>query len=312
MIKDQQFLEDADAIIAEVQEWLESPTGPPDGINIFLQSHGHSHSAPSNQCFEFFIYSVREIAYLHIKHRILGALVGVHPRFSAQNDQHSLPLKLMREEAQLLRELEPTVKFVEIPTDSVWMDHHANYQHRQDEHRVSAQKALLNWKEQREARGLSLEKEAADLENPETARVHLKTVVDFLSAVRRTIPPTYDDQRQGYIEKDPEDIFKHDEDGIRLARYLVYRDLHARGYWLTSGLKFGGDFLVYHGDPNAFHSQFIAIVIDHDEPHFSMMDLVAAGRLGTSTRKTVLLAMAGKKIDAPIYHSVGWAGSGKS
>jgi tRNA splicing endonuclease len=30
-------------------------------------------------------------------------------------------------------------------------------------------------------------------------------------------------------------------------RYAVFADLHQRGYFLSSGLKFGGDFLVYPG-----------------------------------------------------------------
>ncbi|KAK2162608.1 hypothetical protein LSH36_95g04074 [Paralvinella palmiformis] len=30
-----------------------------------------------------------------------------------------------------------------------------------------------------------------------------------------------------------------------ILHYRVYRDLYDKGYWLTSGGKFGGDFLVY-------------------------------------------------------------------
>lgn len=32
------------------------------------------------------------------------------------------------------------------------------------------------------------------------------------------------------------------------TRYCVFRDLWGRGYYVTSGSKFGGDFLVYPGE----------------------------------------------------------------
>jgi hypothetical protein len=41
----------------------------------------------------------------------------------------------------------------------------------------------------------------------------------------------------------------------------VFADLHAQGYFLTSGSKFGGDFLAYPGDPNLYHAQFVVRVL---------------------------------------------------
>jgi hypothetical protein len=44
-------------------------------------------------------------------------------------------------------------------------------------------------------------------------------------------------------------------------RMAVFADLHSRGYFLTSGSKFGGDFLAYPGDPNLYHAQFVVRVL---------------------------------------------------
>jgi hypothetical protein len=44
-------------------------------------------------------------------------------------------------------------------------------------------------------------------------------------------------------------------------RVAVFADLHSRGYFLTSGSKFGGDFLAYPGDPNLYHAQFVVRVL---------------------------------------------------
>jgi tRNA splicing endonuclease len=44
-------------------------------------------------------------------------------------------------------------------------------------------------------------------------------------------------------------------------RMAVFADLHEKGYFLTSGSKFGGDFLAYPGDPNLYHAQFVVRVL---------------------------------------------------
>lgn len=89
-------------------------------------------------------------------------------------------------------------------------------------------------------------------------------------------------------------------------RYSVYRDLWERGFFLSAAGKFGGDFLVYPGDPLRFHAHYIAQCWAPDDP-IPLQDLVSAGRLGTSVRKTVLLCspQPGGKV---VYTSLQWAG----
>ncbi|KFO36497.1 tRNA-splicing endonuclease subunit Sen34 [Fukomys damarensis] len=71
-------------------------------------------------------------------------------------------------------------------------------------------------------------------------------------------------------------------------RYSIYRDLWERGFFLSAAGKFGGDFLVYPGDPLRFHAHYIAQCWAPEDP-IPLQDLVSAGRLGTSVRKTLLL-----------------------
>uniref|UniRef100_A0A2R9BM63 tRNA-splicing endonuclease subunit Sen34 n=1 Tax=Pan paniscus TaxID=9597 RepID=A0A2R9BM63_PANPA len=71
-------------------------------------------------------------------------------------------------------------------------------------------------------------------------------------------------------------------------RYSIYRDLWERGFFLSAAGKFGGDFLVYPGDPLRFHAHYIAQCWAPEDT-IPLQDLVAAGRLGTSVRKTLLL-----------------------
>ncbi|XP_006868180.1 PREDICTED: tRNA-splicing endonuclease subunit Sen34 [Chrysochloris asiatica] len=89
-------------------------------------------------------------------------------------------------------------------------------------------------------------------------------------------------------------------------RYGVYRDLWERGFFLSAAGKFGGDFLVYPGDPLRFHAHYIAQCWAAGDP-IPLQDLVSAGRLGTSVRKTLLLCSP-QPDGKVVYTSLQWAG----
>jgi tRNA-splicing endonuclease subunit Sen34 len=61
-----------------------------------------------------------------------------------------------------------------------------------------------------------------------------------------------------------------------------------RGLWCMNGLRFGGAFAVYPGDPLRYHSHYTAQLVLPSES-VPMTTLVANGRLGTAVKKTHLL-----------------------
>ncbi|KAK3379962.1 hypothetical protein B0T24DRAFT_176678 [Lasiosphaeria ovina] len=67
--------------------------------------------------------------------------------------------------------------------------------------------------------------------------------------------------------------------------------LNARGYFITPGLRFGGDYSVYPGDPFRFHAHYLANSYGWDE-EIPMLDLLTSGRLGTAVKKSYLLGAA--------------------
>jgi len=77
-------------------------------------------------------------------------------------------------------------------------------------------------------------------------------------------------------------------------RYTVYRDLRERGLVATPGIKYGCDFAVYRGGPGVDHAPFIVQVKKVDES-LSASEMVKAGRLATTVRKTFIIAMVGDK-----------------
>ena len=89
-------------------------------------------------------------------------------------------------------------------------------------------------------------------------------------------------------------------------RYKVFCDLWEKGYYITQGGKFGGDYLVYPGDPFRFHSYFVVSVIPWNKK-LSPLELITIGRLGSSTKKTSVLASVNCR-GKIIYTSLQWPG----
>lgn len=73
-------------------------------------------------------------------------------------------------------------------------------------------------------------------------------------------------------------------DTLKLAAFC---HLIRSGYWLLPGLRFGGDFLAYPGDPLKYHSHHIVSTKGYDED--ILLDVVNRGRLSTGVKKTWLV-----------------------
>lgn len=98
--------------------------------------------------------------------------------------------------------------------------------------------------------------------------------------------------------------------GMQVARYKVFEDLWLKGYYMGKGLKFGGDYLCYPGDPLRFHSHFTAIVLESPKEEIFPLDIVSWGRLATAVKKACLLASWDNKAQKVRYLSLEWAGFG--
>ncbi|KAI9321804.1 tRNA intron endonuclease [Dichotomocladium elegans] len=100
---------------------------------------------------------------------------------------------------------------------------------------------------------------------------------------------------------------------IEQLRYQIFEFLWSQQFYVTSGLKFGGDFLAYPGDPMRYHSQFIVEAIPDPTRPLAPVDLVSKGRLAVNVKKVFVLAGYASTVDAgdknPItIFSIQWAG----
>ncbi len=99
-----------------------------------------------------------------------------------------------------------------------------------------------------------------------------------------------------------------------LEKYLVYKDLKERGYYVGAGLKFGSDFRVYEkgfvprkkrtewGEPG--HSKWVVWVFRQGE-RITTEKLASVVRTAHSTRKKVLLAIVDIEGDVT-YYELDW------
>ena len=73
------------------------------------------------------------------------------------------------------------------------------------------------------------------------------------------------------------------------VRNAVYADLWRKGYHVSSGSKFGGDFLAYAGDPQECHASFIVVVALPDEV-VEPSSFLGTSRVSVIARKHPVLA----------------------
>ncbi|XP_072318351.1 tRNA-splicing endonuclease subunit Sen34 [Eucyclogobius newberryi] len=89
------------------------------------------------------------------------------------------------------------------------------------------------------------------------------------------------------------------------GRVQVFRDLRRRGFYLTSGGKFGADFLVYPGDALRFHAHFMALCVSLEDS-VPLEDILSWIRLSSNVKKTLLLCSV-SPLGGVLYSSLQWS-----
>lgn len=105
------------------------------------------------------------------------------------------------------------------------------------------------------------------------------------------------------------------------VKFLAFCFLRNLDYYLMPGLRFGGVFVAYPGDPLKYHSHLIVKVVSGGDK-INLLELVTSGRLATAVKKAwVVLGPTEKDQKGPIHnlqlrhqhmkaYSFEWAGFG--
>ncbi|KAI0747667.1 tRNA-intron endonuclease catalytic domain-like protein, partial [Daedaleopsis nitida] len=289
----------------------------------------------SNQ--KAYVWDVEDIATLRAKHHICGVLTGTLPHLSQQNVFLGLPLVLLPEEVVLLMEKRLAV-MVDDPNAHLApsSDALASWNLERD---ASARHQMLAAEAERsseKAAKLSMSEEAIrkrkEREAKKAAAARAKALAEGLldrpSTPNKAPPPPFtvtvpaSSSDLAWYAPGPAAVYTtleatrdanvwvYPTTSFERAKCRVFRDLWQKGNYMGGGIRFGGDFLVYPGDPLRYHSHFVASVIESPRAPLMPMEIVAHGRLGTATKKSHLFCEWDEGTQEVTYFSVEWAGFG--
>jgi len=275
-----------------------------------------------------FLWNYLDACKLREEYRVCGDLVGCHPRFSRQSVQLSLPLQLMPEEAQLLTEngicelLDGSSAVSETTEADQAKFHRIREQLYQEqvvackEKRKDELKNMMSTiKEGRKIKRRKLKQETQQKHNAGHSSQQAEDSTDDEELTIDDIPITPLPRKHAMVQLPLQPIFRtqsrkpaqwcYPQTEKSRLKCKVFRKLWEMGYFITTGRKFGGDFLVYPGDPTCFHAQYIAVCLEPNES-LTSKDISTYGRLSTKVKKTMLLCSLDSTGDVVIT-SLQWA-----
>ncbi|XP_023331935.1 tRNA-splicing endonuclease subunit Sen34 isoform X2 [Eurytemora carolleeae] len=231
-----------------------------------------------------YVWSVQDVLRLRRDHRILGSLVGCgakHPR-----EEQGLPLLLSPQEIQVLKE-ENVVRLVQLPelrepptAERKSSSHEyleSSYQQQIHIFKKEKEKNIEQFadrilagklKKMEKMEGKILKKNQAEAGlSPESKALRITREDVIAEEIKKIQPISRDHQVLQIHLRDPwiseqgrvKTRWVYPTGELNKCRLLAFKRLREQGLFVGEGSKFGGDFLVYLGDPVRFHAKYILI-----------------------------------------------------
>ena len=290
---------------------------------------------------KIFVWDPEDAVTLREKFRIVGTNFGCYPIKPKQTIQLSLPLMLSKVEAKYVLKLKNAAVFNSSTfSNSIDLQEYEEgiSQKRSIQHKIQMKlKQDQKWNDLDEMADEIKKGKVSKVFRKRTPLIQSETETiksdkdSKLSSSSQEIFTSDDFEKFKKTEIDKIQLFGYEQTWVNLPiqselhhqfdtlnesdiqlnvdeklKYAVFCDLHSQGYFLTDGLKFGGHFLVYPGDPGLYHSIFIVFCIAFDDK-LSATDYSTLGRLATSVKKTLLLCSVNDD-NQVIYSSFAWSG----
>lgn len=256
-----------------------------------------------------YIWNAEDWLHIREKFRIVGQLIGSLANYPRQDTFFGLPMILSAEEITLLKEknlarLVYCPSLFETPCESLT----GEFSKQEKAFHESQKELYLQRNELKQERRLGSGIESKQNNYAGCAMDIHQTICKELDKTQGVSVDSYLScitTGDSWIEKSDciEAEWTYPNSEIEFLKYDVFKDLWNKNYYLTSGAKFGGDFLCYLGDPVKFHACFIVICIT-SHSKISPKDIITYSRIGSSTRKTVVLAT--KNENTVAYQSLQW------
>lgn len=235
------------------------------------------------------VYDADDAVTLRVERRLIGAMVGALPGYRSQDVAKGLPLELCAEEAALCAERGWARLTGERDGSTEAFEAHRT---RVDgdvcvasTSNAAQEEAKAKAKAKRQSRGWG---GGGGGNKKAKAKPAAANVVGWQKAMSGTSYVSLPLQNCG------------DGDAARTGwtfpstraekeRYAVFKDLHDKSFYLTSGTKFGSDFLAYPGDPILFHAHYTVRIVSWDRVMHPLM-ISASTRMSNAARKNFVVA----------------------
>ncbi|RPA83642.1 tRNA-intron endonuclease catalytic domain-like protein [Ascobolus immersus RN42] len=237
----------------------------------------------------YLILDINVIPILREKYRILGHMLGTLPQIPQQNVFLGLPMQLLPEEAKLL--VDQGAAYL-VDSKEVYRDWYKSLGEEEKE------KIL---EERKHAEVMDGERRKQEADERKRKFWEKKRLDDLkkqggetsLEGGSGSETPTVSERPETpiqteYVVAAPKPPSGSTEVPNVPETYPLFKYLHEKEYYLSSGLRFGANYVAYPGDPARFHSHFCVNSKQFDE-EFSMIDIVGGGRLGGGVKKGWLL-----------------------
>jgi tRNA-splicing endonuclease subunit Sen34 len=270
------------------------------------------------------IWTAEEYRIVRQKHRIVGSLLGSLPGYRQQDATRGLPVLLSKEETYVLerngwakvkkrrRGGFSVLEEEEEGGEETMVEMDAKEKKR-EQAKLRARKASKKsqWggaakKKQKTAAAAAVKKKKEEEDEEKT--IKSDKIVDWEQVLGKTssvvLPLTSEmDARldEPAVEEEEEEDAFHERVWRKMSkidRYkcAVFKDLHEKGFTMTSAAKFGGDYLAYPGDPMLFHAYFTVRVLERGEK-MTPLSCSSVTRMAHAARKNVVFAFCGEEGD---------------
>ncbi len=263
------------------------------------------------------IWTAEEYRIVRQRHRIVGALLGSLPGYRQQDATRGLPVLLSAEEmhvletnewARVIRRRKKKRKEEEEEEEETTTTRKDETMMRQMERDQAKMRALKASKRSRwggakkKKQKVTTKKKRDEGHDDDDDAKKSDAIIDWEQVLGKSsavvLPLTSEtDARldEDVPEKDAgERVVLSQMSKIDRYKCAVFKDLHEKGFTMTSAAKFGGDYLAYPGDPMLFHAYFTVRVLERGEK-MTPLSCSSVTRMAHAARKNVVFAFCGEE-----------------
>ena len=263
------------------------------------------------------LWTAREYKIVRQNYRIIGSLLGSLPGYRQQDSTRGLPVLLSKEEVYVLKENEwARIRFKtkkrkrnsseneEAEEQQLLLQPRATTTRNQLRAMKASKKSQWGGAAKKKQKVVPKKKNDKEEDTKKKSSNNRDRIVDWEQVLGRSssvvLPLTTGELDDAPPEEEEEEAYERRvwRKMSKIDRYkcAVFKDLHKKGFTMTSAAKFGGDYLAYPGDPMLFHAYFTVRVLERGEK-MTPLSCSSVTRMAHAARKNVVFAFCGEEED---------------